>query len=145
MHACFSALNDGLQHWFNGTIDNTDRVFEELIASTHDQLSYVFPEGSSATGSAVWEPIRRGWGTNPELRIVTPRRYTRVLLEQGGCVIAEIIELQDGARAVEPPRHARRTTLVFLNRPEAPFGLTLWRLHESLLGEAEQLDWSELA
>jgi hypothetical protein len=145
-HRTFAELNRLIQLRFNGAGEHTESAFARLRSLTHPDLSYVFPGGSVIEGGAAMEPIRRAWGANRDLRMATPRRTTRLLMVEGRVVVAEAIELQAGARAVARARHARRSTLVFLVEPSAPWGLVLWRLHESLVPTAEEeaFDWQEL-
>ncbi len=146
VHRIFSAINDGIQGWFNGSVPETDEAFGEITRAVHSELSYVFTDGASSVDGAFWLDLRAAWGSNTEIRIATPRRYTRLLLEGEKVVVAEVIELQSGARAVARSRHARRTTLLFLKTREAEDGLLLWRIHESMVPqeEAAGFDWVEL-
>ena len=117
-----------------------------MIESTTSDLSYVFPSGEVAEGAAIWEGMRAAWGTNPDLRIATPREYVEVLTDDDVTVVARIVELQIGARAVERSRHARRTTLVFRSDAAARYGLRLRHLHECLVpeGEEDSFDWESV-
>ncbi len=67
-----------------------------------------------------------------DFRIATPREHARLLREDAESIIAEFVELQDGATLADRPRHARRITVICLKDAAAPHGLLIWRLHESL-------------
>lgn len=146
VHRVFSELNQKIQAWFNGAVPNTDEAFAPIAARCHPEMSYVFPSGGEVSCADVLDGLRGGWGNNKEIRLVTPREPCRLMLEEGHVVVAEALELQDGAKAVKPPRHARRTTLILRKDAKAPHGLLLWRLHESVLGEeeAKHIDWAPL-
>lgn len=143
-HATFSELNRRIQGWFHGEVPDNEASYAELRALCHPRLTYVFPGGGGLGSEEFWSGLRPAWGSNREIRMATLR--TRLLFEDRELVVAEGIELQSGARAVARSRHARRTTLIFRKSEEAPWGLLVWRLHESLVPESEEseLDWSVL-
>lgn len=145
-HATFSELNRRIESWLRGTVLNTEGVFGEVKALFHAELSYVFPGGGVLGAEEFWSDLRGAWGSNAEIRLATPRQYFRFLFEDRELMAAEAVELQKGARAVSRARHARRTTLIFRRSEPAAWGLVVWRLHESLVPESEEvsLDWSEL-
>lgn len=144
VHSAFASIVEEMQQWFNGAVPNTDEQFATVISGLDPDLSYVFPSGSvSAAGEFVRE-LRQAWGSNPNLRLHVPAGHTRVIWSTEEGVLAEAIEQQDGAKAVAQSRHARRSTFLLVPNAEAPFGLRVLRLHESIVptGEERTLDWS---
>lgn len=140
----FTRFNDVIAAWIRG--DGPADAFELMSASVHAELSVVSPDGSSSDGGGLWRSIGGARGANPDFRIATPAEKIRVLRDDASVVVLEAIELQDGAKAVASSRNARRLTVIFLRDEAAPEGLSLWRLHESFVpeAEAETLDWSAL-
>ncbi len=143
-HATIAAANDIITAWINGSRPHADDAFDGLRGLCHRNLTVVSPSGACQDQAAIFQDLRAAHGRNADFRIATPREHTRLLFEDGKAVIAEVIELQAGARAVERPRHARRITMICLKDAAAPHGLLIWRLHESIMPPAEEagLNWS---
>lgn len=146
VHATIAAASAAIAEWINGSVPNTDAAFESLRVLCHRDLSIVHPNGSSQEKGAILGDLRSAHGRNGEFQLAVPRQYTRLLHEDSALVVAEVIELQAGARTVSPSRHARRITMTCLKDQSAPHGLLIWRLHESIMPPAEEaeLDWSSL-
>ena len=146
VYATIAAANAAIADWINGGPPDTDDAFAGLRALCHPDLSIVHPSGSSQEAGAILGDLRASHGRNQDFRIATPREHTRLLHEDAATVIAEFVELQDGAKLAERPRHARRITVICLKDRAAPHGLLIWRLHESLIPQAEEaaLDWAGL-
>ena len=143
IHEAFVSLIQSFERWFQGAVPNSDAAFASAFAPLASDLTYVFPSGGHVEGEPFFRSLREGWGTNPAFRLRSSRKTTRILWQSAEVVLAQIVEMQDGATAVARPRHARRTTLFFLKDDDAPFGLRLKHLHETFLppDEEDGLEW----
>jgi len=146
VYATLAAANAAIADWINGGPPDTDDAFYELRALCHPDLSIVHPHGNSQEQGAILADLRASHGRNADFRIATPREHTRLLHEDAETVIAEFVELQDGAKLADRPRNARRITAICMKDHAAPHGLLIWRLHENLIAQADEdaLDWSAL-
>lgn len=141
-----SEANDKICRWINGSAPHTDEFFRQLAAVAHPALSTITPSGNHQERGAIWADLREAYGSNPNFRVATPREHTRLLFEDTVLVVAEAIELQDGAAAVDRPRHARRITLICFKDEIATHGLIIRHMHESYVTAEDEklLDWSLL-
>lgn len=144
VYRTIKAANDFIMAWINGAPPNTDDAYAELTALVHPELSNVHPSGARERDGSLLAGLRGAHGANPDLRIGTPREHTRLLFQDEQLVVAEVLELQTGARAVDQASNVRVISLLCLRDETAPHGLRIWRLHESLMPqeEAAQLDWT---
>ena len=109
--ALIKRTNDGIAAWLNGTAELNEETFAALSASSHPELTNIFPSGAIVAKAGIWDGLKKAYGGNKLFQIATPRKYFKLLLEDTRVVVAEFIELQSGAEAVEQAedqRHAER-------------------------------------
>ncbi|MGB0749722.1 MAG: hypothetical protein ACPGO3_13340 [Magnetospiraceae bacterium] len=137
-------INQRVQAWINGSVPNDAATYDAFVALCTPDFSYVGPGGGKTDGPAFLEGMRGAHGSNPDFRLNLSDTPIEEIYDNGEILIAEVIEMQDGAKAVAKARHARRITAIFLADATATHGYRVLRLHETMIPEEEEaaLDWT---
>ncbi len=107
------AVHVFLEEWITGSCEGDEAVLQaRFCARLAPDFRYVTPGGSVLQGAQVEGAIRGMYGKNPELRIAIAEVALAYADERAA--LATYQERQRGARNVQPPSHARVSSVLLL-------------------------------